>query len=95
MWHAIKTAIDRKLAEVEDLGQPNTDEARRRARLHTLLPIFRNILFVVVIVFAVMMSLAAMGVEISRLVAGAGVLGVAIGFGAQSLPATSSPECST
>jgi moderate conductance mechanosensitive channel len=85
VWHATKTAIDRKLAEVEDLGQPNTDEARRRARLHTLLPIFRNILFVVVIVFAAMMSLAAMGVEIGPLVAGAGVLGVAIGFGAQSL----------
>src|SRR5271166_6049156 len=84
-WHAVKTAIDRKFAEVEDLGQPNTDEARRRARLHTLLPIFRNILFVVVIVFGGMMALAAMGVEIGPLVAGAGVLGVAIGFGAQSL----------
>src|SRR5271165_1208467 len=85
LWHATKTAIDRKLAEVEDLGQPNTDEARRRARLHTLLPIFRNVLFVVVFVFAGMMSLAAMGVEIGPLIAGAGVLGVAIGFGAQSL----------
>ena len=85
LWHATKTAIDRKLADVQDLGQPNTDEARRRARLHTLLPIFRNVLFVVVIVFAAMMSLAAMGVEIGPLVAGAGVLGVAIGFGAQSL----------
>ena len=84
-WLATKTAIDRKLAEVEDLGQPNTELARRRARLHTLLPIFRNVLFVVVIVFAAMMSLAAMGVEIGPLVAGAGVLGVAIGFGAQSL----------
>jgi small-conductance mechanosensitive channel len=84
-WHATKTAIDRKLAEVEDLGQPNTDEARRRARLHTLLPIFRNVLFVTVIVFAGMMALAEMGVEIGPLIAGAGVLGVAIGFGAQSL----------
>jgi small-conductance mechanosensitive channel len=84
-WHAVKTAIDRKLAEVEDLGQPNTDEARRRARLHTLLPIFRNVLLAVVVVFAAMMALAAMGVEIGPLVAGAGVLGVAIGFGAQSL----------
>jgi moderate conductance mechanosensitive channel len=83
LWHATKTAIDRKLAQVEDLGQPNTDEARRRARLHTLLSIFRNLLFV--IVFAAMMALAAMGVEIGPLVAGAGVLGVAIGFGAQSL----------
>lgn len=85
VWQATKAAIDRKLAEVKDLGQPNTDEARRSARLHTLLPIFRNVLFVVVVVFAAMMALAAMGVAIGPLIAGAGVLGVAIGFGAQSL----------
>jgi small-conductance mechanosensitive channel len=85
LWRVTKAAIDRKLAEVKDLGQPNSDEARRRARLRTLLPIFRNVLFVTVIVFAGMMALAAMGVEIGPLIAGAGVLGVAIGFGAQSL----------
>jgi moderate conductance mechanosensitive channel len=84
LWHAMKTAIDRKLAESADLGQPNTDEAHRRARLRTLLPIFRNILFVVVIVVAVMMALAEMGVQIGPLVAGLGVLGVAVGFGAQT-----------
>jgi small-conductance mechanosensitive channel len=85
LWQAMKTAIDRKLAEAADLGQPNTDEARRRARLRTLLPIFRNILFVVVIVVAAMMVLSAMGVQIGPLIAGLGVLGVAVGFGAQSL----------
>jgi small-conductance mechanosensitive channel len=85
LWHAMKTVIDHKLAECSDLGQPNTEEARRRARLRTLLPIFRNILFVVIIVLAVMMALAALGVQIGPLIAGLGVLGVAIGFGAQSL----------
>ncbi|MBV8131853.1 MAG: mechanosensitive ion channel family protein [Alphaproteobacteria bacterium] len=84
LWHAMKTAIDRKLAESADLGQPSTDEARRNARLRTLLPIFRNILFVVVIAVAVLMALSAMGVPITPLVAGAGVLGIAVGFGAQT-----------
>src|SRR4029077_628584 len=70
--------------EAEDLGQPNTDEARRRARLRTLLPIFRNILFVVVIAVAALMALAAMGFEIGPLVAGLSVVGVAIGFGCQN-----------
>ena len=84
LWQATKTAIDRKLAEAEDLGQPNTDEARRRARMRTLLPIFRNILFVVVIAVAVLMVLAAMGFEIGPLVAGLSVVGVAIGFGCQN-----------
>lgn len=84
LWHAMKVAIDRKLAEIVDIGQPNTEEARRRARLHTLLPIFRNILFVLVIVVAALMVLTAMGVEIGPLIAGLGVLGVAVGFGAQT-----------
>jgi small-conductance mechanosensitive channel len=84
MWQATKAAIDRELAEAEDLGQPNTDEARRRARLRTLLPIFRNILFVVVIAVAALMALAAMGFEIGPLVAGLSVVGVAIGFGCQN-----------
>jgi small-conductance mechanosensitive channel len=83
LWQATKTSIDRKLAEAAEVGQPNTDEARRRARLRTLLPIFRNILFVTVIVVAAMMVLAALGVQIGPLIAGAGVVGVAIGFGAQ------------
>jgi len=84
VWHAAKAAIDRRLAESADLGQPNTDEARRRARIRTLLPIFRNILLVVVIAIATMMALAALGVQIGPLIAGAGVVGVAIGFGAQT-----------
>ena len=83
LWQATKTAIDRKLAEAAEVGHPNTDEARRHARLRTLLPIFRNILFVTVIVVAAMMALAALGVQIGPLIAGAGVVGVAIGFGAQ------------
>ena len=85
IWHVSKAAIDIKLTETADPGLPSTPEARRRARLRTLLPIFRNILFVVVFVVAAMMGLAAMGVEIGPLIAGLSVLGVAIGFGAQSL----------
>src|SRR5271169_5560190 len=85
LWHVIKTAINRKLAASADPGQPNTDEAHRRARLRTLLPIFRNILFVVVIAVAALMALSAMGVQIGPLVAGLGIFGIAVGFGAQSL----------
>ena len=84
IWHVAKAAIDIKLAETADFSLPNTPEARRRARLRTLLPIFRNILFVVVVAAAALMALAAMGVEIGPLIAALSVLGVAIGFGAQT-----------
>jgi moderate conductance mechanosensitive channel len=85
IWQVARAAIDIKLAETVDPGLPSTDEARRRARLRTLLPIFRNILFVVVVVVAAMMTLSAVGVEIGPLIAGASVIGVAIGFGAQTI----------
>jgi small-conductance mechanosensitive channel len=66
-------------------SQLDTEEARRRSRLRTLLPILRNLLAIVFLVMAVMMVLSAMGIEIGPLIAGAGVVGVAIGFGAQTL----------
>jgi small-conductance mechanosensitive channel len=84
IWHVARAAIDTKLAETGDPGVATTAEARRRARVRTLLPIFRNMLFVIVVVVAAMMALSALGVEIGPLIAGASVIGVAIGFGAQT-----------
>ncbi len=84
-WHVLKTLIDRKLIEAQDLGRPDTDEAHRKARLRTLLPILRNVIFIVLAAMAVLMALSSMGVEIGPLIAGAGVVGVAVGFGAQTL----------
>ncbi len=85
VWHVIKAVIDRAIALSKDQTQPNTEEGRRRARMRTLLPILRNVLFIVVIVLAVLMALSAMGIQIGPLIAGAGVVGVAVGFGSQTL----------
>jgi small-conductance mechanosensitive channel len=84
-WHLLKTWIDRKLFDQHGPIVPGTDEARRQARLRTLLPILRNMALVVLVVMAALMALSALGVEIGPLIAGAGVVGVAIGFGAQTL----------
>jgi moderate conductance mechanosensitive channel len=85
IWQAAKTLIDRTLAQAANPGQPDTEEARRRARLRTLLPILRNVLFILIVVMALLMVLSAMGVQIGPLIAGAGVVGVAVGFGAQTV----------
>jgi small-conductance mechanosensitive channel len=85
VWHLAKADIDCRIQRATAPGQADTNEARRQARLRTLLPIVRNILFVLVIVTAALMALSAMGVQIGPLLAGAGVIGVAIGFGAQTL----------
>ena len=85
IWRILRAVIDRKLAEAHSDGPVDEDEARRRARLNTLLPIFRNIIAIIVFAVAIMMALSALGVEIGPLIAGAGVVGVALGFGAQTL----------
>ncbi len=84
-WQLAKTAIDRKIVEAPTTSDQQSQEWRRQSRMKTLLPIFRNLLFIVLLVMVVMMALAALGVDIGPLVAGASVVGVAIGFGAQTL----------
>ena len=84
-WHLARAWIDCRLAEASAGGTAEAGELRRRARLRTLLPILKNALLVVLIVMAVLMALSALGVEVGPLIAGAGVVGVAIGFGAQTL----------
>ncbi len=56
-----------------------------QSRLATLLPIFRNFLLITIVTIAGMIVLAEMGVDIAPLFAGAGVIGLAVGFGAQTL----------
>lgn len=55
------------------------------ARERTLLALLRNALTIALVVIASMLTLAELGVNIAPLLAGAGVLGLAIGFGAQKL----------
>jgi small-conductance mechanosensitive channel len=84
-WHLAAAWIDRKLVQASGPAGADTEAVRRQARLRTLLPILRNVLLIVLVTMAVLMALSSMGVEIGPLIAGAGVVGVAIGFGAQTL----------
>ena len=55
------------------------------SRERTLLSLFRNAFSVALVVVVGMLALSELGVNIGPLLAGAGVLGLAIGFGAQKL----------
>ncbi len=54
-------------------------------REKTLLNLFKNAFTIALVIFALMLALAQIGVNIAPLLAGAGVVGLAIGFGAQKL----------
>ena len=86
IWQMCKAWIDSRLQEANSGDRFFYGEAaRKNARIRTLLPVFRNMLGATLLIVAALMVLAAIGIEIGPLIAGAGVVGVAVGFGAQSL----------
>ncbi len=87
-WTAIRLVFDRKIAEeIGDAADTEGDEGGGAgvSRLGTLLPLFRNVILFGVLLVALMVMLIELGVDIAPLFAGAGILGLAIGFGAQTL----------
>jgi len=83
LWTWGKTSIDRRMADYKppEPGQAPGPEAR----MATLLPLLRVVLMVTLLSMVAMSILSSMGVNIAPILAGASVLGLAIGFGAQSL----------
>ncbi|WP_375139209.1 mechanosensitive ion channel family protein [Pseudomonas japonica] len=79
VWILADTAIH--------LGLARSRKGLANARAQTMMPLIRNVLFVAIFVIAGIVALANMGVNVTPLLAGAGVIGLAIGFGAQSLVA--------
>ena len=55
------------------------------SRFGTLLPLIRGFILSVLAAVTIMVVLSSMGLDIGPLLAGAGVVGIAIGFGAQAL----------
>jgi small-conductance mechanosensitive channel len=83
VWQLAKALIAHRIDAASASQDP--DAIARSGRLRTLLPIFRNTLAALIATVAVMTILAGLGVQIGPLIAGAGIFGVAIGFGSQTL----------
>jgi small-conductance mechanosensitive channel len=77
VWEGANAVIDRRL---ELLGRSG-----RATRLRTLLPLLRTALLVTIAIVIGLTALSELGVDIAPLLAGAGIVGVAIGFGSQTL----------
>ncbi|STC68683.1 mechanosensitive ion channel family protein [Corynebacterium pilosum] len=69
----------------EQNAQQEAQEERRKQRVKTLASVGRSAVAIIVWVWAALAVLDQLGVNIGPLIASAGVVGVAIGFGAQSL----------
>jgi small-conductance mechanosensitive channel len=90
-WGFTINLIDRKLQESEPIaGESDSEEESEWGgvvldRSQTVLPLFRKFIGSVLVIMVTMIILSSIGVNIAPLLAGAGVLGLAIGFGAQKL----------
>ena len=78
IWLGLASLIEHKL-------NPETGHGEPSARAKTLLSLFRNALAIAMVTITGMIVLSEIGINIGPLIAGAGVLGLAIGFGAQKL----------
>lgn len=80
VWEVMSNLIDTYLN-----GHGKRGHVARSARVRTLLPLLRNVLLVVLIVLVSLIVMSELGFDITPLLAGAGVIGLAIGFGSQTL----------
>jgi moderate conductance mechanosensitive channel len=80
VWEAANASMESHLARLS-----REQQIAKAARLRTLMPLLRSALFTAVVVVAGLTILSEIGINIAPLLAGAGIIGVAIGFGSQKL----------
>ncbi|MEL6998618.1 MAG: mechanosensitive ion channel family protein [Pseudomonadota bacterium] len=91
IYHAVRIWIDQKIAE--EVGDEPDDSSIMEGegggagatRLATLLPLIRNFVLIVIVVTVLLLIATDLGVNVAPLFAGAGIVGLAIGFGSQAL----------
>ena len=85
VWEYTKARIDEKIKnempDTEDLEEGGVGGSR----IGTLLMLLRKFILAVLVIIIAMIVLSALGLNIGPLIASAGVIGLAIGFGAQKL----------
>ena len=79
-WKTLSTLIKKKLNSLES----SKDEAQTQ-RVNTLFRILKNFVSIAILIVVIMLILSELGIEIGPLIAAAGVVGLAVGFGSQTL----------
>jgi len=81
----ILSISERLIRRLLTWGDKYTGRREVARRLNTLVPLLRSLLKYVIIFFAAILILRQLGVDATAILAGAGIVGVAVGFGAQAL----------
>ena len=91
-WRFASSFIEKKLEEATPAAPEQEEDednefggAAPRGRSQTLLPMLRTVVGSILVVMVILIVLSSLGVNIGPILAGAGVIGLAVGFGAQKL----------
>ncbi len=80
VWEGVNAAFATHLRKLSA-----HEQVARAARIRTLLPMLKTTLLIAIVTVVALIVLSEVGVNIAPLLAGAGVVGLAIGFGSQKL----------
>ena len=80
VWELANLSVDKRLARWTESG-----DKVRAARLRTLVPMLRTCLFIAIVLVVGLTALNEIGINTAPLLAGASIIGVALGFGSQKL----------
>jgi len=80
LWTGLRGWLDRQIVAARTAPASSS-----MARIATMLPLLRAFLLIAIAVIVLLSVLSSFGIAIGPLLAGAGVIGLAVGFGAQSL----------
>jgi len=88
-WEITNLWVSHQLAKDSPPTESQDDDAEMggagKSRLATILPLIRVVSQITILVLTALLALSQLGVNITPLLAGAGVVGLAVGFGAQTL----------
>jgi small-conductance mechanosensitive channel len=85
IWQGSKLALDHYASTEGNSEESDDGMGKPGSRIATVLPVIRGFIFIAIVAVSVMTALSAVGLDIGPLLAGAGILGLAVGFGAQTL----------
>jgi small-conductance mechanosensitive channel len=88
VWEICRSLIDRKLEEDSPQSEQDMEDmegGREGSRKGTLLSLLRKVILALIGVIVILTILNAVGINIGPMLAGAGILGLAVGFGSQTL----------
>ncbi|RCK20797.1 mechanosensitive ion channel protein MscS [Thalassospira profundimaris] len=85
IWSLIKAFLDERMSASNAGHGGDEGGGSGLSRVETLLPLLKNFALTVIVIMVAMVTLSSLGVDIGPLIAGAGVVGLALGFGSQAL----------